>query len=298
MPVEESYEKPKEPLGSLIMRLAFIALILLIAIVFVFGIVLQKFDPIQFIVNIVGLVVLAGLLGLAAKGVLAYIKPKPFSPTEDFRSTLIRIAKKAKPFNVKNVYLRGEDMRTYAKWGKIVGLGFLPYISGIVKKGADNKPILKKNEKGEAIYKKEWSHTENDFIQVPQYEYEPITEKDGDILIITDRHNFPLNLFIRDLDIIRANPKYVSDLLGDVFVKDVNLVPYGEFLYPAKQWQADIIHIMKENEDAAIAATHRNNLDLVSNVTQMSLGADPVYQKIMGMRSEQLSSGLADQQSR
>jgi len=73
-------------------------------------------------------------------------------------------------------------------------------------------------------------------------------------------------------------------------------VPYGEFLYPAKQWQNDIIQVMKENEATTIATTHRNNLDLVSNVTQMSLGADPTFQKIMMARSENISSGLTNQE--
>jgi len=292
---QEPYSKPKTPLMSILLTIGIIAIIVIIGLIVLFGFVWKTFDPINFIINILGVILMLGLLALAIKGLLSMLKPKPFSPTEDFRTALIRICKKAKPFNVKNLYLRGEDMRTYAKWGKIIGLGFLPYLTSAPMKDERNKPIYERNEQGGIVYEKQWNEKEKDYIQMPKPKYKTITEKDGDVIIVTERAPFPLSLFFRSLDLIRASPEFCSDLIGDIFIKDVNLVPYGEWHYPAKQWQRDIIQIMKENESTAIATTHRNNLDLVSNVTQMSLGSDPTFQKIMMVRSENLSSGLSNQ---
>jgi len=293
--MQENYQKPKEPLGSLLFKIGIVLIIIIIGVIVIFGFVLKTFDPVSFLINIVGIILMVCLLALAIKGVLSFLKPKPFSPTEDFRTSLVRIAKKAKPFNIKNLYLRGEDMRTYAKWGKILGLGFLPYVSAKPVKDEKGNILFERDEKGKIKTTKQWSQAEREYVDVPVLQHHNITEKDGDSLFITSRHSFPLNLFLGDLDIIRANPKYHSDLIGDVFIKDVNLVPYGEFYYPAKQWQEDIAHIMLQNQDQAIQTTHRNNLDLVSTTTQMALGADPTFQKIMMAQSERLSSGFVDQ---
>jgi len=285
---------PKQPLGLWIIKILFIGIILIVGAIILFGFVLSDFDPIEFIFNILGLLLMLALLALAIKGLVAYIKPKPFSPTESFRDQLIRICLKSKPFNVKDLHLRGEDMRTSAKWGRIRGLGFLPYISSGVLKDKKGKILFEKDEAGKIVYTKTWSHEEKQYIKVPKPKTEMITHKDGDVLLLVDKHRFPLSLFFRGYDIIRANKKYLSDLIGDIYIKDVNLVPYGEFLYPSKQWQESIIGIMKENESQTIVTTHRDNLDLVSLVTQMSLGADPTFQKIILAQSERLSSGMAN----
>lgn len=295
MPIEGSYSKPKEPLGMFVLKILFIGILLIIGAIVLFGFVFPDFDIVNFIVNIIGLLLMIGLLGLAIKGIVSFIQPKPFSPTEDFRTSLVRLCKKAKPFNVKNLYLRGEDMRTYAKWGKIKGLGFLPYVTSKPIRNEKGKQIFEKDKEGNIVYEKEWSQSDRAYVQTPKEKFEMISEKDGDVLLIIDKYNFPVNIFARGVDIVRCNKKYLSDLIGDIFIKDVNLVPYGEYLYPSKQWQEDILHIMKENESHAIIATHRNNLDLVSNVTQMSLGSDPTFQKIMLSQSERLSSGFVNQ---
>lgn len=285
-------EKPKEPLMSFVLKILMVALVIIVGAIILFGFIFQTFDPIQFIINSLGIIIMLGLLALAVKGIISFIKPKPFSPTESFRDSLIRICIKAKPFNVKDLYLRGEDMRTQARWGKIVGLGYLPYLTSRDLRDNNGKPVYERNADNSIIYEKEWSQRHNQFIETPKVKKEIITEKDGDVLIITERNGFPINLFFRGYDIIRAHKRYVSDLIGDIFIKDVNLTPYGEYLYPSKQWQNDVLKIMKENEAQAIITTHRNNLDLVSTTTQMALGGDPTYIKIMTMQSERLTSGL------
>lgn len=297
MPVQGSNEKPKEPAGSFILKIMVLVIIAIIGMMLLFGIIFPGFEPVSFLITGITVLFFCGLLGLAIKGIVSFFEPKPFSPTESFRDTNIRIARKAKPFNVRNLYLRGEDMRTCALWGKIEGVGFLPYVTSRILRNEKGKAICETeldpttNEE-KIVYEKEWSKEDQDFIDVPKYVYESITEEDGDITFIVKKEKSSfMSLFKREVDIIRCHKRYCSDILGDVFIKDVNLVPYGEFLYPSKQWQNDIIKIMKENESQAIVTTHRNNLDLVSNVTQMSLGADPTFQKIMLAQSERLSSG-------
>lgn len=293
MPVEGSYNKPKEPLGSFLLKAFFVVIVIIIGAIILFGFVFPEFDIVKFIVNIIGLVLMIGLGGLAIKGLLSFIKPKPFSPTEDFRGTMVRLSSKLKPLTVKNLYLRGEDMRMSAKLGRIKGLGFAPYVVSRPLRDRLGKPVYEKDSSNNIVYEKQWSKADNAFVDYPKPKYETIEEKDGDVIITISKFNFPMNIFFQGIDIIRAHKNYLSDLVGDIYIKDVGLSPYGEYLYPSKQWQSDIIKIMKQNEAEAIIQTHRNNLDLVSTVTQMSLGADPTFQKIMLSQSERLTSGFS-----
>lgn len=289
MAVQGSYSKPKEPLGQFILKILFFLFLIIIGAIALFGFVLQAFDPIAAIQNVVIIAFMVMLLILAGKGIAAFFEPKPFSPTDDFRTDVVRFAKKAKPRTVKDLYLRGEDMRMPAKLGKIIGLHFLPYQTSRPIRDNNGKPVFEKNEIGELQYDNEWSKPQQAFIQVPRKKHEMITEKDGDTLFVINKNGFPLSLINPGVDIIRSHKKYHSDLVGDVYIKAVSIVPYGEWGYPNQQWQGDISKILKEHEAETIITTHRNNLDLVSNVTQMSLGADPTFQKIMMAQSERLS---------
>lgn len=291
MPQEGSYSKPKEPLGQFVLKIIFFLIILVIAGIGLFGFVLHAFDPISAIQNTLLIGVMIVLLVLAGKGLASFFAPKPFSPSEDFRSNVVRYSKKAKPRTVKDLYLRGEDMRMPARLGKIIGLHFLPYVTSRPLRDTFGKPIFERTEKGEIKYDKEWSKSDETYVDVPKKKYETITEKDGDTVFVINKNGFPLSLINPGVDIIRSHKKYHSDLVGDVYIKAVSIVPYGEYGYPNQQWQGDISKILKENESEVIITTHRNNLDLVSNVTQMSLGADPTFQKIMMAQSEKLSGG-------
>lgn len=294
-PAVQSYtkQKPKESIfgGNLFLKIVFVLGIIIIIAVVVLSF-LGKIEPTKIIFTIVGLLFGGGLIYLALVGLVSFFKPHPFSPTEDWRTKLIRICIKAKPFNVRNLWLRGEDMRTRAKWGKIIGLGFIPYISQIPKKDAESNIIYKKDAEGNLLFieKMVGGTMEKHFIP----EYDLITEKDGDVLLVLAKFPFPINLLKREVDLVRCGVKYISDLVGDIYIKDVNLVPYGEYLYPAKQWQSDIIRIMKQHEMEAVIMTHRQWLDLISNVTQMSLSSSPEFQKILMMGSERLASGVTN----
>lgn len=290
MPTEGSYSKPKEPLGQFVLKIIFVLIVLVIGCIGLFGFVLHTFDPISAIQNTLIIGVLIVLLILAGKGLASFFAPKPFSPSEDFRTNVVRYGKKAKPYTVKNLYLRGEDMRMPAKLGKIIGLHFLPYVTSQPMRDELGKPVFERDDKGRIKKEKEWSKAHENYVDVPKKKYQTITEKDGDSVFIINKNNFPMSLINPGVDIIRSHKKYHSDLVGDVYIKAVSIVPYGEYGYPNQQWQGDISKILKENESEVIITTHRNNLDLVSNVTQMSLGADPTFQKIMMAQSERLGS--------
>lgn len=292
MPEEQvkQQEKSKSDLfgGSLLLKIVFIIGLIVVVFVLIFGLVLKQFSFQNLLINVIGILIGGAIIYFALLGVMSRFKPKPFSPTEDFRTKIIRMAIKVKPVNVKDLWLRGEDMRSKARVGRIEGIGFIPYLSQVPKRDKEGNILYERDKEGKLIYEEYKERGEIKKKPKPQYDY--LTEKDGDVLIVVHKFSGLLSLLNRELDLIRVNPKYLSDILGDVFIKDVNLVPYGEYLYPSKQWQNDILRIMKQHESEAIIMTHRNWLDLIANVTQLSLSSSPEFQKIMTVQSERLSN--------
>ena len=263
----------------------------LLVIAILYSLFVQRLD-LWGIITQIGAILLGGfIIWLAIKGALLFFMKPDFSPTGSWREKLVFYAKKAKPFNVHNLLLRGEDMRTYAKWGKIIGIGFAPYVEAKFKQDNEGRPVYLKNPvTGEVLTVSRVDKDGNE-VKVPVPDREFITHKDGDIVIITPKHNSGIKAFFSsEVDIIRANPKYVSDLVGDVFIKDVNLSPFGEYLYPSKQWQSEIIAIETHHKAEALVETYRQWLDLISNVTQMSLASSPEFQKIMLVQAEKLAT--------
>lgn len=287
---EQQQSKPKSDLfgGSLLLKILFIIGIIIVIFLVVLVAFFGKLSISALITYAVAFIVGGGLIFFALKGVMAYIKPKPFSPTEDFRTKIIRMSVKVKPLNVYNLWLRGEDMRSRALIGRIEGVGFIPYLSQIPKRDKEGNIIYELDDKGEIIY--EEFKEKGKIIRKPRPQFELITEKDGDILFVVPKYKGLIGLIKRDVDLIRANPKFVSDILGDIFIKDVNIVPYGEYFYPSKQWNKDIIRIMTQHQAEAIIMTHRNWLDLASNLTQLSLASSPEFQKIMLAQSERITN--------
>ncbi len=291
MPEETAQQsKPKSDLfgGSILLKILFVIGIIIVVALVLLVAFFGTLSISALITYIIAFIVGGGLIFFALKGVMGYLKPKPFSPTEDFRTKLIRMGMKVKPLNVYNLWLRGEDMRSKALIGRIEGIGFIPYLSQSPKRDEKGNVIYEVDDNGEIIYEeyKEKGKT----LKKPKPQYDYITEKDGDILFIVPKHKGLIGLIKRDVDLIRANPKFVSDILGDIFIKDVNVVPYGEYYYPSKQWGKDIIRIMRQHESEAITQTHRNWLDLASNLTQLSLASSPEFQKIMLAQSERITS--------
>ena len=106
-------------------------------------------------VLMVGVAVL--LFYLAWLGIKSLRQEKPFSPTDSLTNKFIRIAEMCKPENVKELYLRGDDMRLFSKLGKVTGLLFIPYLVSVPEMkevpeldSKGNKILIpKRNEKGQ-----------------------------------------------------------------------------------------------------------------------------------------------------
>lgn len=231
------------------------------------------------------------LIFLASKGLASMLKPKPFSPQDCFKHKLIKLCKQTMPRNVHDIYLRGENMRSKSFFGKIVGLGFIPYFIAKEKKDKEGNIVYQKDADGN-IKTRPVIEADGSKKQIPISVKENIQTDDGDIVFVVSTANGFLarikDLIFPDYQIVRAHPSYCSELIGDVFIKDVNFFPVGDFLYPQKQCKEDIKQIMTQDQSETIIQTHKNFLDLVSYVTQMSLGADPTFQKQQIAQAENL----------
>lgn len=231
------------------------------------------------------------IIFLVAKGLMAYFAPKPYSPTEDFKEKIIRAGKMRKPFNVKRLFIRGEDMMVYSKWFNISGILFLPYISARIKTDSEGKvkyhPLL--TEQGKQAVDPRTKEP------VFEPEHEILTEKDGEWCFIGETGFF----IFKKTTIVRAHYSLCSAIGESIFIKTPNLVPIGDYFYPAQQWQEDIMHVMAQHKAEAIVMSYENFLDLVANVAQMALGGDPTFNKILQTQAESLgnrNTGIMQQQ--
>jgi len=258
-------------LGLLPKILIFVGLAIIVTTI-LFGFNLGNIG--DFIWGIIRVLLGLGLLYLAVKGALSFIGGKPFSPTADFRTKIVSQAQRSLPANVYSLWLRGEDSRTRAIYGKIIGLAWIPYLTSKVVRDESGNIVYLMTTDGQKILDKD---------KKPIPLRSTITHKDGDTVFVVKSGFFDAPR------IVRCHPKYHSELLGDVYIKDVNLVPFGEFWYPSKQWQNDIIQIMKQNEQEAIVQTFNNNLDLVSNVTTLSIASELTFRKILESRNEEIA---------
>lgn len=268
--------------GSIFLKLIVLIAVLLITTVFLFG---MPYDISELLWTVLQIIVGVVLLALVFKGIQSAFKPKPFSPTESFTKKIIRIAKLCKPFNVKELYIRGEDMRVYSKWGKIVGLCFIPYICSKPKMDDKGKVIMVQKKDKDGI---EQNDKEGKPIMIPDREI--LTEKDGDWCFVIQTSSIPM---LAKEELVRAHFSLCSAMGERVWIKTPNLVPIGDYFYPAQQWQEDIIRVLTQHRAEALVETHEEFLDLLAHVTQMSLGSDPTFQKVMLAQSEAIATRQA-----
>jgi len=274
----EKKEREKSFWGrmGLIPKIIIVIAVILIATTLIFGF---KLDNIfGFVQNVITVGIAGVLIYFAVKGVMGTKEPEAFSITEDFRTKLVNQAMKLKPMNVYQLWLRGEGMRSRALIGNVVGLGHLPYVVSKQKTDEKGNVIFLKDSKGNIL-------KDNEGNQIPDYDL--IYDGDGDTILVVKTGGFWG--FFSTPDIIRCHKDFHSELIGDVYIKDLGLVPFGEFFYPSKQWAKDIQKIKIQNEVETITHTFYNNLDLIANITTMSVASDPFFQKLLSMRTEELS---------
>lgn len=262
--------------GSLLLKIMVLVIIGVIISILLFGVELTLPSIFWTAVKIFVVVV---LIVLVMKGLETFIKQPRFSPTRRFKDKMIRVAKLSKPFNVREVYLRGEDMRVYSKWGKVSGLAFIPYLASKLKTDPDGNFIYepKKDKQGNIM-----KDDEGNTIMTNAKDF--LTEKDGDWFIVSER-GIPL---FKQTDLIRVHHTLVSEIGEKIWIKAPNLVPVGDYFYPSIQWQSDIKRIKLQHQAEALVETYQEFLDLVANITQMTLNADPNFQKIQQSNTEQI----------
>jgi len=265
--------------GSLLLKIIILMGVGLIVSVFLLG---TPFDFWSLLWSSAKVAIGILLILLVLKGISAGAKALPFSPQSSLKEKIIRAAELAKPFNIRDLYITGEDMRVYSKWGKVTGLLYIPDWA--------SEPVLKANGKPAYEAKRDLDgkivqDAEGKTVTVPKMK--PLTSQDGDWLFITKRG---WNPFSQKKELVRANLQYVSAIGEQTWIKTVNLLPIGFYHYPVQQYQDKIIRVLTQHKAEVVVETHEYFLDLIANVTEMSLGADPTFQKIIQTQSEILGS--------
>lgn len=269
--------------GALPKFLVLVAVLLIVS-VFLFGVKLTIEDLFWATARIVIAVL---LLFLVFKGIQSLMTKPEFSPTTRWKEKLIRVAEQSKPFNVKKLYIRGEDMRVYSYWGKITGLAFVPYLSAEIDK--DDKGnylyVQAKDKEGKPVTDKKGK-------AVMTYKRKILTEKEGEWVFIVQRGIIPM---FAQKEIIRSHIQFVSDIGEIVWIKTPNLLNIGDYFYPCQQWQRDIVRIHQQHQTEALVETYQEFLDLIALVTTMSMKADPNFRKMKEQNVETIQSAPTQQ---
>lgn len=243
-----------------ILAVGFVALLW----IFIFGGIQNVYSVVIIIAFGFGLCAI-GYIVIKAIGIIT--AKKYYSPKEDFYTRISNIAIESKPDNLNDLYTVGSKMKKGYRIGKIIGVLELPHLVGKVKKDKDGKPVT--------VYSEKLKKT------IPQYEKIELGES-GDTFFIAEkgflfpkRHN------------IRCDKKLHSDLNGDVYIFDVNPVPYGSFFqYPFKQMQRDAPRIMLQNQLEVIMMTHEYQYDLISQGADMGIYMNPAMRMIRDSKQE------------
>lgn len=275
---DDKQQKSKILGGSLFLKVLILIAVGVLVSILLFGV---PFEPIAIFWAIIRVAFAVALIILVFKGIESFFPSRRLSPTRSFRDKVIEIAIDGKPFNVKKLYMRGEDMRVFSYWGRILGLIFIPCLAGAdVLKDGKFTYEKKKDRAGNVIMNK---------VGKPVYVHakKMLTEKEGDWLFVVKRGILP---FFGKKQLVRAHYSLVSDLGESTWIKCVNLVPVGGYYYPNQQWQSDMHRIKVQHQAEAVIETYAEFMDLLAQLTDMALASDPNFQKQMQAKSEEIAN--------
>jgi len=259
---------------GLVPKIIILIAVVLLVTTLLFGFTITNIG--DFVISFVKVAIAIGLILFALSAFMQKMQNKPYSSTEDFRTKVVSKARLLKPPNVYRLWLRGEGMRSRAMIGNLEGVGWIPYLTARPKKDEKGGIIYCKDKRGGIILNKE---------KLPIPEYEIIEDGDGDSIFVV-KQGF---LGLGDPLVIRCHPQYHSEILGDIYIKDVGLAPFGEYFYPSKQWSSDVVRNQVQNQLEAIMNAYFKNLDLAQTATEMSIAIDPWFSKILATRNEELA---------
>jgi len=263
---------------GLVPKIIIILGVILLVTTLLFGFSISNIG--DFIFAFIRVAVAIGLIFFALSSFMQRMQKKSYSPTEDFRTKVVGKSRLLKPPNVYRLWLRGEGMRSRALIGNIEGLGWIPYLSAKAKTNEKGEIIYCKDLKGKEILNKEG---------LPIPEYQLIENGDGDTIFVV-KQGF---LGLGDPLTIRCHPNHHSEVIGDIYIKDVGLAPFGEWFYPSKQWSGDVERVQMQNKLEAIMSAYFKSLDLAQTATEMSIAIDPWFSKILATRNEELARAPA-----
>lgn len=265
MAEQQQPEQKKEGL-SLFQKAIFVILgILLIGImIMVFFGGINNVYQFLIIIAFIFVIVIVGYVIMKAIDIL--LEKKKYSPKDDFYTRIRNIAECCKPDNVLDLYFIGSRMKKGYRQGRIIGCMQLPHHVGNPIKDINGNIVTKYS----AQLKKD----------VPQFEKIVLGESCDTFFVVSQALGLFGFLFPKK-HFIRCDSKLHSELNGDVFIYDVNPVPYGSFFqYPLLQGQRDAPKIMMQNQLEIILMTHEYQYDLISQAADIGAYFNPALRMI------------------
>lgn len=255
--------------------LILVGVILVVSVAF-FGVELTLPSIIAAIIKIV---VGIGLIVVMAKGIMSFIALEKAPPKKRMIDIIKRLAKIQKPWYLKEVHIRGEDMRMGFKWGKVKGLLFIPNLAG--------KPVV--DAKGHYVFTEKLDRSgkiiknrENEPIMV--HKFADLTEKDGEWLIVAKRGFW----IFGEESLIRAHYELVSEIGHDVVIKTTNLLNINGFLFPTQQWQTDIVRTNVQHQAEIAFEAQESFWDMLEHLASRGVAANPELKKSQLLNTESM----------
>lgn len=223
------------------------------------------YELIFVVVAAIVLMVFLYVLILAAEKIF---QPSYYSPKEDWFTRITNMAIDYKRDNLNNLYFMGDKDHRMVFGGKILGCIGIPYLIG--------HPKIDKNGK--------WEYYESKLLKMKIPRYEKIElGKDGDTLFIYEKGWW----IFKRRHYLRCNRELHSELNGDVWIKDINPVPFGKFWeYPFRQIQQEVGRVMIQSQMEVILATHEHQGDLISQAADAGIYANAEFKMIKEKSNE------------
>ncbi len=244
----------------------FLAIFILIAsgvIFFFFG-----FQTLWSIVKTLGMAVIV-LVVLAVLGFLfwfLFIKKQKFDVTAVNKKKLILAGKIQCPKSIhgRKLRLSGDRGHSWFTFGKIKGYLRIQILLRTTKTDQNGNIIQDEDSYGRKI---------------PQYE---LDTEEQDVFII-QRGIFPITLFTEE-DVVRVHPKDHDELIGDVTLFGLNLVPISEFWYLASDY-LDVRKLDRSILGEAWRGVMFEMLKDAKSIVDASIDLDSKHRKIIEEKS-------------
>lgn len=257
--------------------LILVGVILVVSVAF-FGVELTLPSIIAAIIKII---VGIGLIIVMAKGIMSFVALEKAAPKKRMIDIIKRLAKIQKPWYLKEVWIRGEDMRLGFKWGQVKGLLFIPNLAG--KPEVDSKGhyvFTEKLDRSGKIIKN------RDGEPIMIHKFSDLTEKDGEWLVVAKRGFW---IFAEE-SLIRAHYDLVSEIGHEVVIKTTNLLNINGFLFPTQQWQTDIVRTNVQHQAEIAFEAQESFWDMLEHLAARGVAANPEIRKEQVLNTESMGN--------